>query len=257
MPSEQLTNANAVANPCGPLKFLRWLAGSVFVVAAVLSCLIFAIQSRNRRRAENLLRDVQTIHVGKSTTEDVTNLLRNYRDTGYPASSSMCPSADSSYSVRIANDSLNQLGMKFPKLRKIGLKPWGVVAMFLLEHGKVCYFEYSFGLMRSEQWKELIVEVAAPPRVPGEEFEPYFPQYLGGKAIRFTTLVYPEATLDQRRRAFDLDLSCLTQVGGCTNACEMMPAAWPDYLKEAREEGANLPADELADSRCQEQQGSR
>jgi hypothetical protein len=123
MPSEQLTNANAVANPCGPLKFLRWLAGSVFVVAAVLSCLIFAIQSRNRRRAENLLRDVQTIHVGKSTTEDVTNLLRNYRDTGYPASSSMCPSADSSYSVRIANDSLNQLGMKFPKLRKIGLKP--------------------------------------------------------------------------------------------------------------------------------------
>jgi hypothetical protein len=123
MPSEQLTNANAVANPSGPLKFLRWLAGSVFVVAPVLSCLIFAIQSRNRRRAENLLRDVQTIHVGKSTTEDVTNLLRNYRDTGYPASSSMCPSADSSYSVRIANDSLNQLGMKFPKLRKIGLKP--------------------------------------------------------------------------------------------------------------------------------------
>ena len=174
MPSQQLTNANAVANPSSPLKFLRWLAGSVFVVAAVLSCLIFAIQSRNRRKAENLLRDVQTIHVGKSKTEDVTNLLRNYRDTGYPASSSMCPSADSSYSVRIANDSLNQLGMKFPKLRKIGLKPWGVVAMFLLEHGKVCYFEYSFGLMRSEQLKELIVEVAAPPRVPGEEFEPYF-----------------------------------------------------------------------------------
>jgi hypothetical protein len=104
----------------------------------------------------------------------------------------MCPSADSSYSVRIANDSLNQLGMKFPKLRKIGLKPWGVVAMFLLEHGKVCYFEYSFGLMRSEQWKELIVEVAAPPRVPGEEFEPYFPRYLGGKAIHFTTLVSPK-----------------------------------------------------------------
>jgi hypothetical protein len=36
-----------------------------------------------------------------------------------------------------------------------------------------------------------------------------------------------------------------------------MPSAWPDYLKEAREEGANLPADELADPRCQEQQGSR
>src|SRR5580704_4211165 len=162
MPSQQLTNANAVANPSGPLKFLRWLAGSVFVVAAVLSCLIFAIQSCNRRKAENLLRDVQTIHVGKSTTEDITNLLRNYRDAGYPASSSMCPSADSSYSVRIANDSLNQLGMKFPKLRKIGLKPWGVVAMFLLERGKVCYFEYSFGLMRSTEWKELIVEVVAP-----------------------------------------------------------------------------------------------
>jgi hypothetical protein len=257
MPSQQLTNANAVANPSGSLKFLRWLAGSVFVVAAVLSCLIFAIQSRNRRKAENLLRDVQTIHVGKSTTEDVTNLLRNYRDTGYPASSSMCPSADSSYSVRIANDSLNQLGMKFPKLRKIGLKPWGVVAMFLLERGKVCYFQYSFGLMRSNQWKELIVEVAAPPALPDEEFEPYFPRYLGGKAIHFTTLIYPEATLDQRRRAFDLDFSCLTRVGGCTNACEMMPSAWPDYLKETREAGTNLPADELADPRCQEQQGSR
>jgi hypothetical protein len=151
MPSQQLTNANAVANPSGSLRFLRWLVGSVFVVVAILA---FAIQSRNRRKAENLLRDIQTIYVGESTTEDVTNLLRNYRDTGYPASSSMCPSADSSYSVRIANDSLNQLGMKFPKLRKIGLKPWGVVAMFLLERGKLCYFEYSFGLMRSNQWKE-------------------------------------------------------------------------------------------------------
>lgn len=257
MPSQQLTNANAVANRSGSLRFFRWLVGSVFVVAAVLLCLIFAIQSGNRRKAENLLRDIQTIHVGKSTTEDVINLLRNYRDTGYPASSSMCPSADSSYSVRIANDSLNQLGMKFPKLRKVGLKPWGVVAMFLLERGKVCYFQYSFGLMRSNQWKELIVEVAAPPTLPDEEFEPYFPRYLGGKSIHFTTLIYPEATLDQRRRAFDLDFSCLTRVGGCTNACEMMPSAWPDYLKEAREAGTNLPADELADPRCQEQRGSR
>ena len=46
MPSQQLTNASAVANPSGSLRFLRWLVGSAFVVAAVLTCLIFAMQSR-------------------------------------------------------------------------------------------------------------------------------------------------------------------------------------------------------------------
>lgn len=46
MPSQQLTNASAVANPSGSLRFLRWLVGSAFVVAVVLTCLISAMQSR-------------------------------------------------------------------------------------------------------------------------------------------------------------------------------------------------------------------
>jgi hypothetical protein len=62
--------------------------------------------------------------------------------------------------------------------------------------------------------------------------------------------VTTKATDGQVQRAFKLDLNCLTRLGGCRLRCEVMPSAWLDYQKEAKEKGWDLPPDELADPRC-------
>jgi hypothetical protein len=64
--------------------------------------------------------------------------------------------------------------------------------------------------------------------------------------------VTTKATDGQAQRAFNLDLNCLTRLGGCRLRCEVMPSAWLDYQKEAKEKGWDLPPDELADPRCNE-----
>jgi hypothetical protein len=232
---------------------LRFLAAGLAAVMVFL-ILLFAIQFRNRRRAEELLRAVRVIHVGESTAQDVRNATRGFVAVSVPAYSSVCPTADSSYTVAVANYTLNGLGMSFSALRRIGLEPWGVVTEFLFAQGRVCDFYYTLGLLRPNEWKQLKIGVEAPPTTPGVKAEPYYPHYVTGKIINFTTFIYPDATAEQRRRAFDFDLSCLTRIGGCTNVCEIIPSAWPDYVEKARERGFDLPPNELADNRCNKMQ---
>jgi hypothetical protein len=232
-----------------------WVFGLFFVVIILAECLVFAIQFRNRSKAEMLLKEIQKIHVGESTAADVNRITQGYIDAGVLSSSSMCASADSSSSIRISSDALNDLGTKFPKLRLVGLRPWGVVATFLLDRGKVCYFEYSLGTVPRSDRNEMHLTVVSVPSMSSDnqaKYEFYSARYsvARGYIHNFTTQLYPEATADQRRRAFDFDLSCLTKLQGCKNPCEVMPSAWIDYQKDAKEKDGEGPADELADFRC-------
>jgi hypothetical protein len=228
-------------------RLLGWLAAAALIAIVAAECMVFGIQFDNRRKAELLLKNVRTIYVGRSTESDVRNVIGSIGGNTIPAQSS---ASTLSYNVWIANGFLNQLGMKFPVLRRFGLEPWGVTAAFQIEQGKVRSFDYSLGLMRINQWKELRVGISAPAANPDVSRVSYFPRYSTGKFIEFTTIIYPDATQAERQRAFDLDLSCLTRFGGCSHPCELIPSAWTDYLNRAHDEDLRLPDDELSDSRC-------
>jgi hypothetical protein len=228
-------------------RFLGWLAASALTTAVAAECVVFGIQFDNRKKAELLLKGVETIYVGRSTESDVRNVIQSIGGNTEPAQSS---ASAPSYNVWIANAYLNQLGSSFPVLRRLGLEPWGVSATFQIEQGKVRSFDYSLGLLRSCQCKELRVGVSAPAANSDVTHASYFPRYSTGKFVEFSTMVYPNATQAERQRAFDLDLSCLTRFGGCSRACEIISSAWGDYLKRARDEDLHLPDDELSDPRC-------
>ncbi len=59
-----------------------------------------------------------------------------------------------------------------------------------------------------------------------------------------------DATEEQRRRAFNLDFSCVTNVSGCRQRCEIAPLLWQDVYRLSPEGGWTMPAEETKDPRC-------
>ncbi len=47
-------------------------------------------------------------------------------------------------------------------------------------------------------------------------------------------MITPEASTAERKRAFDINVRCLTDVRGCTELAEIMPSAWKDYQEYLR-----------------------
>lgn len=59
------------------------------------------------------------------------------------------------------------------------------------------------------------------------------------------------ATPAQIRHLFNFQLGCLTRIGGCRMACEVMPSVWLDYQREARELNRPLQRELLDDPHCE------
>jgi len=224
----------------------------IFALILVIAAILTGIQWRNRARAESLLRQVETIRVGGSTKSDVRRIFSGYPSEEFQALSSLCPHADSNLSVYVRSEFLNRISNALPQLRMIGLAPWGAGATVLFEQGKVCNFDYSFGAPLPDKSQELDVTLTGT-LLEGEDshvkFGSYWSRYslVRGHIHSFKVHISPDAIPDERRKAFDFNLSCVSRVGGCRAICEVMPSALLDYQ---RTEGSRLPPEELNDPRC-------
>jgi hypothetical protein len=210
-----------------------------------------------RHQAEALLREVRTIKVGESTTADVLRIVQHY-PAAPPGSASSCAS-DQSYSIRIANDVVNRLGLAVPWLRILGARPSGAVAMFLLKKGHVCYSSYEFGAAVSDlELEAQVTERFFDCDVDATEY-PEACYWVAEGASRLRRTLTAElsnlARAQDRQHVFGFDLSCLTSIRGCQQLCEMNPSAWSDVLVQGKKHGWRLPSKTvegwgLDDSRC-------
>lgn len=148
-----------------------------------------------------------------------------------------CDVGDTSYSIRIANDALNSVDLRYPFLR-FAVKPQGVEATFMVDQGRLDCMWYRFASFPPNDWKQLVVEVHANPAAPGilgPSSKPFVVEYWTGKMRFFFVDLEPGATAEELRLAFDFNLSCMRRFGGCVAACELMPTAWPEYLKRVQD----------------------
>src|SRR6266852_601714 len=125
-----------------PVRTVLWISGSFILVIVFGQLLLRRINLQTRKRAESLLEDIRRLKPGASTTSDVQRILDSYQGQKSSGLSSACSAPDSSYSVRVSHDRLNQIGRSLPILRPYGVRPWSVKAMFLLKDGLLCYLEY-------------------------------------------------------------------------------------------------------------------
>jgi len=238
-------------------KLVRATALVPFAIVCLIpgaSCVIYVLQLRVERRAEALLNDVRSLRLEDSTAADVLSVVQKYHGSASAGGRDAfgCDAWDASYSIRIANDALNSIGLRYPFLR-FAVNPQGVVATFMVNQGRLHCMWYRFASFPPHDWKQLVVEVHANPAWAGISWplsKPFVVEYPSGKMWFFFVNLKPAATAEELRLAFDFNLSCMRRVGGCVAACELMPTAWPEYLKRAQERGLTIPRHELDDSRC-------
>lgn len=234
------------------LRILWWIVGGAVLLVLSAEILIYSANLRTRHQAEALLRDVRSIRVGESTTADVLRIVQRY-PSALPGSASSC-AADESHSILIANDIINRLGFAAPGFRILGVRPSGVVVMFLLENGQVCYMSYAFGAALSDLELEAeVTERLFDCDVNATEY-PEACYSVAEGSIRLTRRLTAElsnlASPQQRQHAFGFDLSCLTKIRGCRRLCEMNPSVWRDEVARARKEGWTLRSEDINDPRC-------
>jgi len=211
--------------------------------------LLFASNVHVRHRAESLLHSVRELKLGESKLAEVEPVVSAYGAQQYGSSSS-CPAADVGYATRVANDTVDRLGMSHPILYRFGIHPSGVVATFLFEKGRLCSLTFTVsvithnGSTRQEIWATTTEQPVGALGASHSEYDIAFP-LVHGYIKHLSAVITPNTNTGDRARAFGYDLSCLAAFQGCQGLRQILPTVWEDAVTRHRTEGLSIPQDEL------------
>lgn len=231
-----------------------WAALTLSLSVLLAGIAIYFVNLRAEREAEALLRDAHTLEIGKSTEQDVQQIVDRYGGGKWGSANTLCSSANAGQAAVVTDGSLNWLGLKNAAFRPFGNRYWSVETVFLTSKGHVCALLYFLRGLRADVVYEVSVRVYHLQGIstPAYTLPPYYVFTRIYKSnLDFSVAFTTEATEIQRQHALDFDLSCLSRFGGCREGCEIMPSAWLDVKIDAKENGWAIPADELADTKCQ------
>lgn len=220
------------------------------IAATALAALVLYWMARTRLRTEELLRDIQTLKVGEATTEDVERFVRRYGGRVERVTSPGFPPADHFFVITpVQNQILEQyLRARWKVVHSIttrklfghsgccALQGWRWLgAYFRVKDGIVTGVRVNMHIRRKDGFAVMahVEVVPAMPEFYRAEADSYHVRSYhltapgGGKGIR--AILTPRARSAEQERAFDLNVSCLTTMGGCTEFSEIVPLAWQDH----------------------------
>ncbi len=139
--------------------------------------------------------------------------------------------------------------MLYTSLRYLGIRPWVVYARFEVSGGKLSRSRTAAGCLRNDRlgrYDGLIpfgyeVNTVASSRSADEPYDYTvgFPHFTGGPEDVLTTWAIQDREAPMRR-AFDINLHCLTAVfHSCRGFDELAPSAWADYRTREERSGAD------------------
>jgi hypothetical protein len=228
---------------------IAWIM-TVTVVAFVL-LVVATIQGEQylqRRRAENLLGQLQTVDLRATTFSEVERVF------GRRASrSAKCDSASCDYVIQlkspIGGEALSLVVQRlhipselvFHALPRLGWRPAEVDAKIAVRNGVVlCKSLKVVVLGQQDRW--LIGRVESVPRLPrprdSESFHAelvHFPDYVIGQpggctgCVEGYVLFTPHTAGEDVRRLMDFNLACLTRWLPCGTQADILPSAWAQY----------------------------
>jgi hypothetical protein len=198
----------------------------VFLCGSVLS--LRAIELSKRRRATELTSDISSLTPGRTTNQDILQLVNKYGGEKSTSTSSTCPKAEQAYVVEVR--SIAQFVGPFGKavLERAGIHVWGTVATLWIEQDILCESIFTAGFSRppASQGADLHIQIAA---FPSSESE----SAIGNLDIRTNFIrntrnlhvdVSSLASPDEKMLAYSLDLHCVTRLRGCEDLRELAPA---------------------------------
>ena len=198
-----------------------------------------------RRRAERLLSEVKALKLGESTASDAQQLVDRYGGWTQQENDSICSGSDCLFfAIPVSNritESLLRARWLIGHITCVWLNPccdllqWRAMGVGIhAEGGKITQIEISLETRRNDGFL-LVGRLELVPSLQ-EVSEPLRPGYSPGR-FHITTpgggagvsaMVTPRASCEDRGRAFDLNLQCISSIRGCTELREIMPYVWMD-----------------------------
>ena len=253
-------------------KLLR-LAAALFAVLLFLLVAAYAFllweSHRQRQRAEELFRELQVLKIGETSANEAMKIVLKHGGKLDSQSYSFgCGTEVSWYNLAPISSSNVPFDIQLANrlLNNMGARPWGVSASVVIEGDRLVCWHYGGGTMRSDglsldfnlrveppvpeviEWgKPLKAQFARSGR---DTYMADFPVHTGvGAAEGLSVQISHEATSKERRRAFDINFECFTQLGECRRVCELLPSAWKEVVR-SNQAGGYDPHPTESDPRC-------
>jgi len=199
------------------LRKLAWLLVGVVIVGLFAFGVCLGWASRKRTRAESLLRSIAQLKLGTATFADAQNLAEKYGGKPWngPSREASCSSQDCNVRFAFDNKPLSYVpgvrGVEF--VAGLTVKD-GYVVSREVEYSTLTtsYFDFAYILfdglkfthVQDYEVKKLKVDAQGTPH-----------------AVEVN--LGPLATVDERARAYSIDLSCLARLHGCSSSTAVIP----------------------------------
>ena len=203
------------------------------------------------REAEHLLQEVRALKLGESTSADVDRIMQRFSYwQGKLRFQTNCKSC-----VVLGPSGYPSAQWLLTVTEKMGVSPWWIVyASFSEREGRLSGVSYH--VFATEMYRDAL-GVGAEAVHSYRSNEPDLPNYSlrlsepqkSPHYINLRARATEEASPQELGRMFDFSFSCLKWLGWCRTPCELMPAAWSDYLAIRRSEGNPL-SPEAAEYYC-------
>ena len=235
------------------------------VLLALLWAAFYGLSVHRRARAERLIRLVAALNFAHP---DETALEQLKKET---SAAPKCAGDECSYELEEGfgfSSSGPFLLLRRTEWDYVGVRPWRLTLEFKTQNGRVSNATYSVmvgkgrgwlyreGPLSGSMWSWLGGWVRGSPdgfdslvkfekeRVHREAWagstgiivqKPNLTTEGGGEALSVTFA--PDAPLQSRRIAFDVNLRCTTSMDACTELCQLFPSAWQSYAQFQKSQG--------------------
>jgi hypothetical protein len=194
--------------------------------------------------AVRLVNSVRELRVGVTSTDEVRQLSERFGGRFYPSEPTelLLPQASPSYAVMISSPYISFRDHFFPFLGP-GIRFWAVSANLGVEGGHLSEIRLEVHVQRADQ-VGLSSNVSVTNKISRDPDATYYvseAHVTGPPTEALQVAITPDASSEERRKAFDFAVGCLTSLRQCHHTCELSPSAWPDlgdhrmYYEDGRE----------------------
>jgi hypothetical protein len=210
-------------------------------------------------KAQNLLFEVRMLEAGKTTVEDANRIVQRFGGEEYDARSyygyegsyakyvwpDPCLGEDLSYAINVSPPGAFLRAIeKIPALQLLGWHSWNVGLMIHRKNGKVMCYSQIVWFTRPDG-QEVEAQADLKQRRPQSlvEEQPYeaISFISRGQYHKTRVSVLPEASAEEKTRAFQMDLSCTISLRGCFFPCQIIPLGWLDSVRDRQLHSSELP----------------
>ena len=213
---------------------MRWkivirVTGAFFVLIGSLYIGGYALECHRAQFAGALVEQLRHLETGKATEFQIKRLAEQF-DGKYSEThqeNGMRRPASYDFEIFAPYALIAGSAHTLP-----GRRLWGMIASLQVEHGFLKELYLSLVVFRSDDFElnstVLLSSASRFISLDGASYYVHEAHITGppGEALRVE--LSPAASVDEYRKGFDFNLSCLTSLRECRHVCDTFPSAWKD-----------------------------